>query len=161
MKKILVIVLLFLFQSIGYAELLWTDIPCEREFEQGLIPPEQYPEDNEICGSPKYTIVDTSDFNEVYNLIVKEVLCYGEYVKYHHCKVMPKVVPIDNKKIKFAEYCGDTSNKPCYITFEYKNKMKDKFYLGVSAACIEGDQDEFIFERVGNKIKITKWYFSC
>ena len=45
----IIIILLFSFYNTGYAELSWTNIPCEEEFKKGLIPAENYPQDNEIC----------------------------------------------------------------------------------------------------------------
>ena len=94
-----------------------------------MISPENYPEDNEICGSPKYTIIDTSDLNKAYNIIVKEVICVGGASKYDYCKATPKVLPINYKRIKYADYCHDNGGS-CYITFKYNNK--DSFDIGYS-----------------------------
>ena len=100
MKKFLIIILLFSFYNIGYAELSWTNIPCEEEFKKGLIPAENYPQDNEICGSPKYTIIDTTDMNKAYSIILNEVICPEETTNYDSCKVTPKVLPKSDKRIK-------------------------------------------------------------
>ena len=53
----IIIILLFSFYNTGYAELSWTNIPCEEEFKKGLIPAENYPQDNEICGSVPQNIL--------------------------------------------------------------------------------------------------------
>ena len=159
MKKFLIIILLFSFCNTGYAELLWTNIPCEEEFKMGLIPAENYPEDNDICGSPKYTIIDTTDMNEAYSMILSEVLCPEEEAKYDYCQATPKILPKNDKRIKFADYCFDNEGGICYITFKYNGKYS--FDLNYTSSCFEGTQDVYRFEKINNKIKVTKWYFQC
>lgn len=158
-KIIITIILLFSFYNIGYAELSWTNIPCEEEFKKGLIPAENYPQDNEICGSPEYTIIDTTDMNKAYSIILNEVLCPEEATKYDYCQATPKVLPKSDKRIKFADYCSDNEGGICYVTFKYSSK--DSFDLSYTSACFEGTQDEYRFEKINNKIKVTKWYFPC
>ena len=149
MKKFLIIILLFSFYNICYAELSWTNIPCEEEFKQGLIPAENYPQDNEICGSPKYTIIDTTDMNKAYSIILNEVICPEEDAKYDYCQATPKVLPKSDKR----------KGGICYVTFKYSSK--DSFDLSYTSACFEGTQDEYRFEKINNKIKVTKWYAPC
>ena len=103
-------------------------------------------------GSPKYTIIDTTDMNKAYSIILNEVICPEEEAKYDYCQATPKVLPKSDKRIKFADYCTDNEGGICYVTFKYSS---------YTSACFEGTQEEYRFEKINNKIKVTKWYFQC